>query len=151
MEDRNLFRGKGYNGWFYGSLIESEHGHVYIMPKHAIEEDGHHIRQGDDIPYWVDPETVGQHTSAFDKHKTPIYSGDIIKAIVSHDAAFPKGAGYYEEIGVVEYSTGYLGYAITNNGYRGRLGRYATNTAEVLGNVYENGELLEGDSENENN
>lgn len=84
----------------------------------------------------VDKETVGQYTGLHDKNGKEIYEEDIV---------FIKGDTELLDIkGKVEYSNGFAQYIITNTGdiinEAEPLGDYED--IEVIGNVFENKELL---------
>lgn len=96
-----------------------------------------------DMPYYgqilVDKETVGQYTGLHDKNGKEIYEGDIV---------FIKGEVEILDIkGKVEYSETFAQYIITNTGSivneAEPLGDY--DDIEVIGNIYDNSELLEGE------
>ena len=82
----------------------------------------------------VIPETVGQYTGLKDLHGTRIFEGDVVKSI----------AAWY----VVEFENG--GYGLRLFG-KGKLipimghGNFNENEVEVIGNVYDNQELLKGE------
>ena len=133
------FRGKRVdNGeWVYGSLLISEHQEKNLEPLHYF------ICPLDKGYHRVIPDTVGQFTGLHDKNGKEICEGDIV--------TYPDGDGGYEycdEIinsGVVTWSNISLCYFATNN-----------NTAEfpatweyieeiqVIGNIHDNPELLDG-------
>ena len=75
--------------------------------------------------YEVDPETVGQFTCLHDKNRREIYGGDIVKA--------------HDQIGVVESIPGRFEVRWIK-GYNSYLWQCTT---EVIGNIYENPNLLE--------
>lgn len=80
----------------------------------------------------VVPETVGQYTGATDKNDMKIFEGDIIKYIRLYDiGCYPHSEA---EKSVVKYNNSYTGfYPICVSG---------TKNYEVIGNIYDNPELL---------
>lgn len=122
-----LFRGKSVNEgqWVEGYLYRiSEKLNPFIMLKNAKGES-----------YEVAPETVGQYTGMLDKNGTKIFEGDIID--------FSKRSeddGY----GVVEYDADETEFEVIYDSYYDGLGRcYYPRDIEVVGNIYDNPELLE--------
>lgn len=119
-----LFRGKnkltGY--WCEGFLVKTG-GHFRISTK------------DDMISFGVIPETVGQYIGLKDKNGTRIFEGDIIE---NHDFNTDDG-GY----GVIEYDDG--AFEINGNGISATFHKnYWGKECEVVGNIYDNPELLGG-------
>lgn len=120
-----LFRGKTITSkeWIYGDLLQYAGG-AQIWEN---TEQGKFNAQ-------IIPETVGQYTGLKDVHGTRIFEGDVVKSI----------AAWY----VVEFENG--GYGLRPFG-KGKLipimghGNFNENEVEVIDNVYDNQELLEGD------
>lgn len=79
----------------------------------------------------VDYKTVGQYTGLTDKNNNKIFEGDIVKH---------KG-----EIYEIKYFEKYARFAPSNN--RTVFMVCAFNCLEVIGNVYDNPELLKGGAE----
>lgn len=79
----------------------------------------------------VDPESVGQYTGLNDKNEVEIYERDIVGGVLYKD--------YSEHKGKVQYD--YNGYRIVTKDKSLEL--CLTEKLEVIGNIYENPELLE--------
>ena len=119
-----LFRGKRYNGaWLAGDLLANKYERPNICPI------------GDVNCYPVIPETVGQYTGMKDKNGEKIFEGDI----VSHFSNYSGHRVY----AVVTYTDGQF-LAMTND----NAGLYLSDKLEVIGNIFDNPELLKGE-ENE--
>ena len=127
------FRGKAsHNGeWLYGDLINI-HGEHHILGEDDMREDGHHVTQDSDRPTWVEPDTIGQFTSLYDKNRKEIYEGDILKAgdIELLEVRFVRGVFAFLWNGNLdeEFPTSYPTHE----------------WAEVIGNIHDNPELLKG-------
>lgn len=117
-----LFRGKRIdNGkWVYGFYTES----CAVRMGTVIEND--------DDDYCVDPETVGQYTGLKDKNGKKIFEGDIVKYIP--DDENEVGVDYY----YIEYKDAQ--FRIGRDG----IGQNYADEWEVVGNIHDNPELLEG-------
>lgn len=123
-----LFRGKTIaNGkWSEGTLLVTKQG-CCITPDATVY-------------VAVDSETVGQYTGLTDKNGTKIFEGDIIDFSDRSD-----GDGY----GVVQYDANETEFGIEYDNIYESLGKhYYPEDIEVIGNIYDNPELL-GDENNE--
>ena len=136
------FRGKriGTSEWVYGDLI---HRQIWASSLLVIrvQDDGFDAYE----EYEVIPETVGQYTGLKDKHGVEIYEGDVV--------AFEDSDGGYEyqdlvmNTGIVEY--GELRFYFTNR-VAVEMGDFyikdgRCDDIEVIGNIYDNPELLKGE------
>ena len=106
--------------WVYGtpykveSLFSADERY-YIRNKHADER-------------IVDPKTIGQYTGLTDKNGKKIFEGDIVK---SKYGVFKSK---------VEWNDSFCGFFPFCNNDTGIF----ADECEVIGNIYENKELLEG-------
>ena len=123
-----LFRGKRINSreWAYGDLLTCD-------DEMEIYSESHGENGG-----WVIPETVGEYTGLTDKNGVKIFEGDIIKSTTSGTIG---KVGYYPEEGafmvLFNASSGYcVGYLDIN-----------MSTIEIIGNIYDNPELIKDDTE----
>ena len=124
----------GKDGWIYGNLSVLDDGTVDIQD---INDEN-----------WfkaVNPESVGQYTGLHDKNGKEIYEGDIIEfsydmfvgnfdTFVAKDKVVFEEGAFYVEVFENERTTegeAYLLYSIN------------LDTIEVIGNTYENKELLD--------
>ena len=124
-----LFRGKFGNEWKYGYLSVEPQGLVIKEPYIGNKSEIWHI----------DPETVGQYTCLTDKNGRKIFEGDIVK--------------YRNDIMVIMYDNITLCFEMCYAQYYssnwncncgGLYGRITANKkVEVIGNVFDNPEMLE--------
>lgn len=115
--------------WKYGYLIEDE-GYSFIINK-VIEANEQYITIGSWCP--VNPETLGQSTGLFDKNDKEIFEGDIVKM---YKDVYSEPT-YYE---IVRHYGG--AYRLESKQHGCELWLRHTD-CEVVGNIYENPELLE--------
>ena len=124
------FRGKDRRTgkWFYGNLyVKDTRGRTHICtPEHGCFD--------------IDPETVGQFTGLMDKNGAEIYEGDIIGC---HNPRIKHLIFYNEKQGRFMAA---LNGDIENDfvGVCGLDDSRWTGSKTVIGNVYDNSELLKG-------
>lgn len=126
------FRGMDENGkWLYGYLSSPNTMGVDISDPSV----GHH--EFDD--YYVNPETVGQFTGLYDKAEKEIYEGDILS--VCNGSI--NGIEWMDAAYAVKY--------VLNKGWDMPLFLWdkdggdqsdSTHYCKVIGNIYDNAELL---------
>ena len=130
------FRGRSVEAfseeeWKYGYLIEDE-GYSFIINQ-VIEANEQYITIGSWCP--VNPDTLGQSTGLFDKNGKEIFEGDILdykgrKALVRWHGSYASFIyRFVDELQKrnTEWKPLYLAYM----------------KCEIIGNIYENPELLE--------
>lgn len=114
--------------WQYGYLIE-DNGKAFIVNE-VIEANEQYINIGSWCP--VDNESIGRFTGLFDNNLVEIYEKDIIG---TKDGLLNGFVEYREDLGM------WTNNLIRYNNFE-RLCNVAS-SREVIGNVFENPELLE--------
>ena len=134
-----LFRGKSKvtGNWFYGNLVNTYSDDELVLTS-ILEQS---TTSGSVV---VDPDTVGQYTGLTDKNDKKIFEGDIIRYTanecsdiftVSWDNKAARFAAY--------------GLGLGENSSLGDFVFYDPQKCEVIGNIYDNPELLK-EANNEN-
>lgn len=122
-----LFRGKDFSGvinhsWCFGSLDTTEDDRAIIIYLDRFENK---------CQIFVNPETVGQYTGLKDKNGTKIFEGDIV--LLKGDEE-PYQVAFDESC-----------FQVYGNSICYVMDNFYDHDIEVIGNIYDNPELLEGD------
>ncbi|MFQ7137518.1 MAG: YopX family protein [Ruminococcus sp.] len=123
-----LFRGKmiANGNWSEGNLLVTKQG-CCITPDATV--------LGSNVA--VNPETVGQYTGMKDKNGKRIFEGDIIDF---------SDRSYSDGYGVVRYDAEGTEFEFVYDDHYEGLGRcYYPEDVEVIGNIYDNPNLVRGD------
>ena len=136
-----LFRGKRVTDgeWVCGSLVHRTSFYGDPCDDYLILTDGEF-----DCDYYeadrVENESVGQYTGLTDKNGKKIFEGDIVKFRMFRDEP--------DWIGVVKYDTAICLYMLVGdmpdgNSFEVQVSSRDKKTFEVIGNIWDNPELLE--------
>ena len=117
-----LFRGKQLNTgeWFFGNLFDKDNSgrtHIATTNRGCLN---------------IDSETVGQFTGMTDKHGTKIFEGDILN----------EQAGSKDDIYQVFWDEYSFSFSVKNGYGEYYLDEICQSICEVVGNIYDNKELL---------
>jgi hypothetical protein len=108
--------------WVFGNHVLKGTGSHYILPQNLV---------ANDIPqYHVDGDTVGQNTGLKDKNGKAIYEGDIVTDEENFVGPILYEDGSFKVHCIDLMATGHL---------FGQVSKYLN----IIGNIYENPELLE--------
>lgn len=144
--ERYLFRGKclDNNEWVEGSLVifklDTEMG---IREGYKISDitygefPGNYYMSG--LEESVNADTVGQYTGLRDKHNKRIFEGDIVRV---HDTLLRSDEPHHEFTGYVDFSD--ASFCIVDCDETCRHYRWMDYECQVIGNKWDNPELLEG-------
>ena len=139
MNREILFRGKrlGNNEWLYGSHF-TDSGEDYIIPQNLLGINDYE-------EYQVDQNTVGQFTGQYDKNDKKIYEGDVVRWEYPDYDHCTGWRGTVKNVCKVTFEYG----SFRINAYPYNLGSCEdffedkkTYGLEVIGNIYDNPELL---------
>lgn len=147
MNREILFRGRSFSdgSWVYGDLeYERNKGLLGKVRIHTYKEDGSYNRQ-----YLVESDTVGQFTGLRDKNGKKVFEGDIVRrkdsafgsvdtGVVKYDCHLGAFVLEYEDYGRIYQCTFKKGFSYND----GKCTIEGTYSYEVIGNVYDNSELL---------
>lgn len=134
------FRGRSeYGAFVYGDLIQYENGDVAIFEKKLIK----YGCEATEIckRTKVNAKTVGQFTGLCDKNNKEIYEGDILMCIGQREDN--KGRKYFRK---VLFKNGSFCMSVPEYNVASSLYGHVVNGKlnwEVIGNIYDNKELLE--------
>lgn len=143
------FRGRNIETgeWVYGHLFYFDDGRHFISPTGTDVVGGYggapaKYRLENLVCFEIVPETVGQSTGLKDRNGVEIFDGDVVQAEQYLTTTIPVRIN-----GIVKYSDRYTMFYLDNGSerhdlYMQSLGGSIYNF-EVIGNIYENPELLE--------
>ena len=127
MQERYLYRGKTISGNWVQGLLANKDNKWYISNKAGVYEFAYEIR----------PDTICQCIGLKDKSGKLIFENDIMEGYIDED--FPEDVSRFE----VEWSGN--GWVINQPGCTDReyISDFETENYEVVGNSFDNPELLE--------
>ena len=138
--------------WLYGDAVAVADSVVICKPT-DFEFDGHHIRQVTDEPLYVNESSVGEFIGKKDINGKEIYLGDIVaQTYKEYNGQITPDVGEvrYDEVNARFYISKNTKYGEKKYPFRdsvinkdGNATICLTPQYEVLGNVYENSEILE--------
>ena len=123
--------------WVFGVLIPNSYGdRVFFIPLLLTDKIAYPFERLVDWVVEVMPETIGQYTGLKDKNGVEICEGDIVETVYNVEVF----------VGVVVYDLSEVDFKVTDGKEKyGRNFQYlaGNDENEVIGNIYENPELLE--------
>ena len=129
-----LFRGKRIDndewicGWYALLVCNDKTVIPYIRNENGTDKE-------------VIPKTVGQYTGLTDKKGKKIFEGDIVKVKITQNEDRQTYENCKIKIGVIVYNGDFALFTCKNNFMN--FINWAFNDYEVIGNIFDNPELLE--------
>ena len=131
-----LFRGKRTDN---GEWVEGYYSYSPEIDKHMITTSDLAHPYGTNLGFYkVIPETVGQYTGLTDKNGRKIFEGDIVRCYYSDISPFTDEIEPYAEEVLID--------DIRRSQVIGWID--CADELEIIGNIYDNPELLKGGNEN---
>ncbi|MFS1513656.1 YopX family protein [Chengkuizengella sp. SCS-71B] len=137
------FRGKRLDnkGFFYGSyLYLNTRDYDWTGKEVGNKKEVHFIKDEEGYNLPVNPKTVGQYTGLKDCNDVEIYEGDILEYRFHNPLTKEKESIKYEVI----YEYGEFRVIVDDGRNKSRKPLYMETNSIVIGNIYQNPELLEG-------
>lgn len=146
MEERYLFKAKRIDNeeWVIGNLIASPTGDYEISNKCNNPPDCDPMWDKVVITHKVDPTTICQCTGLKDKNGKLIWENDIVKRnfyLYSSEAKYEEK----ENCGIVKYDKEYARFGYQCSVFAMLSESKKHDTIEVIGNIFDNKELLESE------
>ena len=134
MEDRYLFKAKHFKEWHIGNIVK--------------EPDGLYIRDiKENVTAYIDDEsTICQCTGLKDKNGKLIWENDVVKATVRQNSLCQLSS--YSDFYQISYQEKYCYFYLkkkNNNLLFDGNWSYYLKSIEVIGNIFDNPELLESE------
>ena len=125
--------------WFYSSSLWRSFDDTTSNYELPLSTFWQQVEKG-----WLDPKTVGQYTDNKDKNGNEIYEGGITKRVYD----FTKGGKPKTTVEQIIYYELFAGFAFMEKcksgiGYSRLYGGHKVFPFEVIGDIYENPELLD--------
>jgi len=127
------------DGFIYGSLVVADG--KYFICTYAVCSHKTFVDNTRATMFEVIPETVGEYTGLTDKNGKKIFEGDIVKHHVQGDILV--------NLGVVNWDEENARWAYKLNTMNPCFALYDPNAFEVIGNIHNNPELLNGGGNND--
>lgn len=134
MSKENLFKAKRKDNdeWVEGSLLVLDDGCCRIATSCLVGDVENILTV---CAYDVDPDTVCQYTGLTDKNGNKIWENDVVQV--------PREDEYFR----IEWDEDTASYVMNSNTLTVTFGNYWSHEVEVIGNIFDNPELLKGSEE----
>ena len=137
--------------WVYGGYHKHIKRQICPIGDSLKEEDIQHLIIVDGFADWnmprgiqvvtnVDKNSIGQFTGLKDKNGREVYDGDVVRGF-DRPAVIKIGHVHNEKNSIYGVFAEWVKYGLVEAQYIDRI--YKTDYIEVIGNIYENPELLE--------